>query len=225
MIETKRGSFEADMVVANLTPWALVKLLGDEAPSSLRQRVKNLKPISSAFMAYLGVDEAAIEDEIDHHQVIVDPTKPLGEGNSVFVSISPKWDHRAPQGQRAITISTHTRVADWYALANDEQAFEDRKQLYLERLIEAASIALPKLKQNIRLAMPGTPLTFERFTHRVNGMVGGFPQKSLWASWAPQIRSGLVAGRRQRVSGAIHRGRDAWRTARGPRDRTECTAG
>ena len=28
-IETKRGSFEADVVLANLTPWALVKLLGD----------------------------------------------------------------------------------------------------------------------------------------------------------------------------------------------------
>jgi C-3',4' desaturase CrtD len=191
VIETKRGTCEADVVVANLTPWALMKLLGDEAPSSVRRRVKNLKPISGAFMAYLGVDEAALEDEIDHHQVIVDPAQPLGEGNSVFVSISPHWDRRAPQGQRAITISTHTRVAAWYQLANDERAFEDRKQLYLERLINAASIALPKLKQHIRLALPGTPLTFERFTQRVNGMVGGFPQKSLWASWAPQIDRGL----------------------------------
>jgi C-3',4' desaturase CrtD len=188
MIETKRGSFEADVVLANLTPWALAKLLGADAPSSLRQRVKNLKPISSAFMAYLGVDEAAVKDEIDHHQVVVDPLKPLGEGNSIFVSISPEWDRvRAPQGQRAITISTHTCAADWYALANDEAAFEERKQMYLERLIDAASLALPKLKQHIRLAMPGTPLTFERFTHRVQGMVGGFPQKSLWAGWAPSV--------------------------------------
>jgi len=186
-IETQRGTFEADVVVANLTPWALVKLLGDEAPVSLRQRVTNLRPISSAFMAYLGVDEAAVEEEVDHHQVIVDPDKPLGEGNSVFVSISPHWDRRAPTGQRAITISTHTRAAAWYELAKDEAAFEDRKQLYLERLIAAASLALPKLKPHIRLALPGTPLTFERFTQRVNGMVGGFPQKNLWASWAPQI--------------------------------------
>ncbi|HTP07870.1 MAG TPA: NAD(P)/FAD-dependent oxidoreductase [Anaerolineae bacterium] len=110
VIESKRGSFEADVVLANLTPWALAKLMGDDAPSGLRQRVKNLKPISSAFMAYLGVDEAAIEEAVDHHQIIVDPGKPLGEGNSVFVSISPGWDRvRAPQGQRAITISTHTR--------------------------------------------------------------------------------------------------------------------
>jgi len=191
MIETKRDTFEADVVVANLTPWALMKLLGDEAPSSLRRRVKNLRPISSAFMVYLGVDETAIEEEIDHHQVIVDPMKPLGEGNSVFVSISPQGDRRAPEGQRAITISTHTRAAEWYALADDEAAFEDRKQLYLERLIDAATLAVPKLKSHIKLAMPGTPLTFERYTQRVNGMVGGFPQKSLWAGWAPKIDRGV----------------------------------
>ncbi len=201
LVETKRGSFEADVVLANLTPWALVKLMGDEAPAGLRQRVKNLKPISGAFTAYLGVDEEAVEPPggseppggwIDHHQVIVDPAQPLGEGNSIFVSISPRWDAgRAPRGQRAITISTHTRVAEWYALANDERAFEERKQKYLEKLIDAALIALPELKQHIRLAMPGTPLTFERFTHRVNGMVGGFPQKSLWSAWPPRIDRGV----------------------------------
>jgi len=120
--------------------------------------------------------------------VIVDPAQPLGEGNSIFISISPRWDAgRAPRGQRAITISTHTQAAAWYALAGDEQAFEERKQRYLEKLIDAALIALPNLKQHIRLAMPGTPLTFERFTHRVNGMVGGFPQKNLWSAWAPRI--------------------------------------
>jgi phytoene dehydrogenase-like protein len=188
-----------------------------------------LKPISGAFMAYLGVDEEAIEppggskplgDHIDHHQVIVDPAKPLVEGNSIFVSISPQWDtSRAPRGQRAITISTHTRVADWYALADDEQAFEDRKQRYLEKLIDAALIALPGLKHHIRLALPGTPLTFERFTRRVNGMVGGFPQKSLWPLAWRFARSGGVAGGRQRLSGAVHR-RVTLAHARRPRNRT-----
>jgi C-3',4' desaturase CrtD len=188
VVETKRGSFEADVVLVNLTPWAVAKLMGNEAPARLQKRVKNLQPISGAFTAYLGVDEAALENEIEHQQVIVDPAQPLGEGNSIFVSISPKWDQvRVPHGQRAVTISTHTRVADWYALADDEPAFEERKQMYLEKLIDVATIAVPTLKQHIRLTMPGTPLTFERFTHRVRGMVGGFPQKSLWAGWAPRI--------------------------------------
>jgi len=192
IIETKRGVFEADGVIANLTPWALAKLLGDDAPPSLTRRVSNLKPIWSAFTVYLGVDAAAIEDAVEHHQIVVDMQQPLGEGNSAFVSISPEWDtRRAPAGMRAVTISTHTRAADWYALANDEAAFEERKQAYTQKLIEAASIALPKLKSHLKLIMPGTPLTFERFTQRVNGMVGGFPQRNLFTAWSPHIDRGL----------------------------------
>jgi phytoene dehydrogenase-like protein len=192
VVETNRGRFEADGVIANLTPWALAKLLGEDAPTSLTKRVSNLKPIWSAFTVYLGVDDAAFDDPVEHHQIVVDMNKPLGEGNSAFVSVSPEWDtRRAPAGQRAITISTHTRAADWYALAHDEAAFDDRKQAYTQRLIDAAVIALPKLKSHLKLIMPGTPLTFERFTHRVNGMVGGFPQRNLFIAWSPQIDRGL----------------------------------
>jgi len=191
-IETARGAFEADAVIANLTPWALASLLGDDAPASLTKRVANLKPIWGAFTTYLGVDAAALDDPVEHHQIVVDPSQPLGEGNSVFVSVSPAWDvTRAPAGQRAVTISTHTRVAEWYALSNDEAAFEDRKQAYTEKLIDAAASVLPGLKSHLRLVMPGTPLTFERFMRRVNGMVGGFPQRSLFTAWSPRIDRSL----------------------------------
>lgn len=192
VIETNRGAFEAEAVIANLTPWALARLMADEAPAALTRRVAGLTPIWGAFTAYLGVDAAAIDDPVEHHQIVVDPSQPLGEGNSVFVSVSPAWDvTRAPAGQRAITISTHTRVADWYALSSDEAAFEDRKQAYTEKLIDAATIALPKLKSHLRLVMPGTPLTFERFTRRVDGMVGGFPQRSLFTAWPPRVEAKL----------------------------------
>ncbi len=191
-IETNRGTFEADGIIANLTPWALAKLLGDDAPAALTKRVSKLKPIWSAFTLYLGVDDIAFDDPVEHHQIVVDMQKPLGEGNSAFVSVSPEWDtRRAPSGMRAVTISTHTRAADWYALSNDEAAFDDRKQAYTQRLIDAASIALPKLKSHLKLIMPGTPLTFERFTQRVNGMVGGFPQRNLFTAWSPRIDRGV----------------------------------
>ncbi|MFN8597126.1 MAG: NAD(P)/FAD-dependent oxidoreductase, partial [Anaerolineae bacterium] len=191
-IETTRGEFEADVVIANLTPWALAKLMGDDAPKTLATRVSNLKPIWSAFTVYLGVEEAAITDRVEHHQIVVNPMRPLGEGNSAFVSISPDWDTvRAPHGQRAITISTHTRAADWYALAHDEAAFEERKQQYAEKLIDTAARALPNLKSHLKLILPGTPLTFERFTRRVDGMVGGFPQRNLFTAWSPRIDRGL----------------------------------
>ena len=111
-VQTKRGVFEADAVLANLTPWALAKLWGEDAPSNLRRRMKKLQPISGAFMAYLGVAEEAIEDEVDHHQVIVDPAKPLGEGNSIdwlscaSLARSATWARGVPPGKARAGRST-----------------------------------------------------------------------------------------------------------------------
>jgi phytoene dehydrogenase-like protein len=113
----------------------------------------------------------------DHFQVIVDPSQPLGEGNSVFISLShPEDASRAPQGMRAATLSTHTAISRWQL---EEKAYEERRAEYTERMIRAAEIAIPGIRRAIRLALPGTPQTFEFYTHRPQGMVGGFPQTSL----------------------------------------------
>ena len=54
----------------------------------------------------------------DHHQIIVDHTQPLGEGNSVFISrsVAKEDPKRAPAGMRAATLSTHTAVSPWWQL-------------------------------------------------------------------------------------------------------------
>ena len=41
------------------------------------------------------------------------------------------------------------------------------------------------------LILPGTPVTFQRFTRRAWGWVGGFPQTSLFRAWAPRLAPGL----------------------------------
>ncbi len=35
--------------------------------------------------------------------------------------------------------------------------------------------------------MDGTPVTFQRFTGRSLGWVGGFPQTSLFRAWGPRL--------------------------------------
>ena len=55
----------------------------------------------------------------------------------------------------------------------------------------AAEIALPGLRGAARRIMPGTPVSFQRFTHRSLGWVGGFPQTSLFRAWAPRLAPGL----------------------------------
>lgn len=189
---TRGGSLPADLVVANLTPWNIASLAGEHAPPRLKQLPPRPERGWGAFMLYVGIDQAVVPPDFPlHHQVVVQ--EPLGEGNSVFLSLSPAWDaRRAPDGRRALTISTHTDFNPWWDLYNqDREAYEKRKQDYARRLLVAAERALPGLQMASDLVLPGTPLSFERFTQRHWGWVGGFPQTSLFTAWAPRLAPGL----------------------------------
>jgi phytoene dehydrogenase-like protein len=95
-------------------------------------------------------------------------------------------------GHRALTISTHTQLNPWGDLfRSDRAAYEDRKAAYLDRLLASAERALPGLRTSLKLALPGTPASFQRFTHRSQGWVGGFPQTRLDRAWAPSLGHGL----------------------------------
>jgi len=192
IVETeKHASFADDTVIFNLPPWDAASLLGEHAPERLRQ-AQPPQDGWGAFMAYIGLDEAAAPPDAPlHRQVLV--AEPFGEGNSVFLSLSLADDPgRAPAGHRALTISTHTQLAPWWRLfEHDREAYEARKQEYTERLLSAAEIALPGLRGAARRIMPGTPVSFQRFTHRSLGWVGGFPQTSLFRAWAPRLAPGL----------------------------------
>jgi C-3',4' desaturase CrtD len=182
-LRTKKGlRLACEAVVANVTPWALRSLLGDGAPARLTREVHRRAPTWGAFTLYLGLDASLLPSGLpDHHQVVVDPSRPLGEANSIFLSLSdPADDSRAPRGMRACTISTHTAAAPWLALhKSDRAAYDARKADYTRRVLSAAEQALPGLQRAVRLCLPGTPCTFEFFTRRPGGMVGGFAQTSL----------------------------------------------
>ena len=59
-VRTNKGlTVEADYLLANLTPWALVKLLGEDAPSRWRQQIKTTPATWGAFTLYLGTGSGA----------------------------------------------------------------------------------------------------------------------------------------------------------------------
>ncbi len=190
-LRTNKGlELEADVVLANLTPWGLANLLPEaQTPPGLRRVVRETPATWGAFTLYLGLDAAALPAGIaDHHQVVVDAQRPLGEGNSVFISLSDAEDEaRAPAGHRAATLSTHTAIAPWWQLKEEDYAaYEARRAAYAQRMLAAAERAVPGIRGAVRLCLPGTPVTFERFTRRPLGMVGGFAQESLFAARGPQ---------------------------------------
>ncbi len=181
--------FSADFVIANTTPWSLEQLLADSAPKALRRENQHRDATFGAFVLHLGVKSDFLPDGFaDHHQFLMDVDGPLGEGRSLFMSVSPDWDtSRAPDGERAMTITTHTRVQPWWDLLNrDESEYYRRKDAYAQTFIANIDRFLPGFKDAITFMMPGSPVTYEFYTRRHMGMVGGFPQKSLFGARGPR---------------------------------------
>lgn len=185
-----RQTFTCDNLLANLTPWALRGLLGDAAPPRLAREIAQRGPTWGAFMLYLGVDAAKLPVlAAGHHQVVRDHTRPLGETNSVFISMSDPADAtRAPAGMRAVNISTHTAIAPWWELRNDparRQEYHERRDQYAAQMLETAERAIPGLGAAAKLILPATPVTYAHWTGRPQGMVGGFPQTSILDARGP----------------------------------------
>jgi C-3',4' desaturase CrtD len=188
-VRTKRGeTYPADFIIANLTPWSLDALLGEASPARLKREIAGRRPGWGAFVLHLGLRADALPaDTPDHHQIITEMRGPLGETRSLFISMSPLWDaSRAPAGMRAVTITTHTAVQPWWELyARDPRAYAERKAEYAERMLDNIDRVLPGFKAGVALLLPGTPLTYQFYTGRHLGMVGGFPQTSLFRARGP----------------------------------------
>ncbi len=170
-IEAGAERIASSAVVAAIPYENVARLLGLR-PRAAQRRAQQW----SAVTAYAGVPPDVIaNDVVSHHQVLLDATRPLGEGNSVFVSVSQAGDtSRARNGGRAITLSTHTDAAAWERAAADG-TFAARKAAYAEKLLEALRVALGRDVTPAFLEV-GVPATFERYTLRAHGLVGGVPQ-------------------------------------------------
>jgi phytoene dehydrogenase-like protein len=167
-------------IIAGQTVWDVARLLGEHAPRRLRRLAGATPEGWGAFTLYLGVDEAAIPAGLpEHHQVLLRYDEPMGEANTAFLSLHPAYDtSRAPAGQRAVTVSTHTRVGPWWeARAAGRAAYVERKERLAEGLLSAIERVLPAVRGHIRYRQAGTPVSFQRYTRRAEGMVGGLGQR------------------------------------------------
>lgn len=133
--------------------------------------------LGGAAVVFLGVPEAEVAGQaLTHHQLMQDYRRPLGEGNNMFVSVSAPGDlDSAPAGWRAVMISTHTELGGWEEL--DEAGHAARATGLADHLIDCARRAYPALGQAAAVREIGTPRTYERFTGRPRGAVGGVRQR------------------------------------------------
>lgn len=166
---------KAQQVVANLTVQNLLQAVDQPLPG-YQKRVTNLPPGSGAFVIYLGVKEDAIPpDCATHLQFLYDHQGPIGENNSLFVSVSKPGDGRAPRGCRTVIASSFTDVAPWWNASREQ--YQALKESYTTTAISRLGEYFNLDESTIVHQESATPRTFDRYTARDQGIVGGVGQR------------------------------------------------
>ncbi len=182
-VETSTGErLQAKRIVANVPPAVVQRLLG-ESP-----KVSKDRDAWGAFVLHLGLDAEGLAKPHPFHLVIPEASGSLHDGGNAFVSIYPGKGARS--NRWAISVSTHTLASSWYR----EDTSERRAELE-HKLLCAVERVIPGVSSRVMMLRSATPLTFERYTQRPGGYVGGLIQRrSRVALLAPghRIAPGLV---------------------------------
>ncbi len=143
----------------------------------LRPRLAALPQRWGAFAVYCGLPAGVVPPELPaHHQFVARYGEPLGEGATVFASFSDEGAvRRARGGGRAVTLSTHTDVARWERAYRDG-VLGDLRRDFTGRLLAALERIVPGASERAEIVEAADPHTFERYTGRARGLVGGLPQ-------------------------------------------------
>lgn len=170
------GNERADRVVANVTVQNLLKLLEPLPLQPYRRRTARLPQPSGAFVLYLGVHRRAIPEGCPPHlQFLYDGEGPLGENNSLFVSVSQPGDGRAPAGKATLIASSFTDADRWWQGTRSD--YEALKRQYAREAIARLGSYFSLTPETILHQEAATPRTFARFTAREKGFVGGIGQR------------------------------------------------
>jgi phytoene dehydrogenase-like protein len=172
IIESTKGAIRAPFVVANLLPATLQNLLPEEIQcgDKLSRLDDSVQSGWGACMLYRVVRRPVeAKSGALHIQIIQDPAKPLQNGNHLFCSISAADEtQRAPAGYSTMTVSTHIRNKDLRP---------DHIHGIHEEMRRGLARFAPQWNQEICYEKTASPRTFERFTGRPGGYVGGIPRR------------------------------------------------
>jgi C-3',4' desaturase CrtD len=177
LVVTRRGIFPAAQVVCALPAPLTLRLAPPAVVRAVEPYVRrDAAALGGAVIVFLGVPDNEVEGQpFTHHQLLEDYARPLGNGNNLFISVSALGDSEsAPPGFRAVMISTHCELAPWEGLSDEE--YGRQKAAIGERLVSLARRVYPNLGRRAAVYEVGTPRTYEHFTGRPRGAVGGVRQ-------------------------------------------------
>ena len=170
---SKNNSFiyQSKDLIYTAPPQSLLKHL--KYPLNRKQiyknRLENLPDPSGAVVFYSALKKENIKKIYSNHYQFVS-----SEFGSLFVSISDEDDGRAPKGEVTLIASIFTKTKDWFEL--DKQNYVKRKNDFMKKISLELESHFDISSENWLHRELATPLGFEKWTNRPNGIVGGLGQ-------------------------------------------------
>ena len=163
--------YQANDIVYTPPPQSLLKHLKEllSKEQSYKNRLTTLPAPSGALVFYSALKKKHIKRISSNHYQFVS-----NELGSLFVSISEDGDGRAPRGEITMIASLFTKTNDWFNL--DKHEYIKKKKEYIQKISFALENQFDIAFENWLHKELATPLGFERWTNRPNGMVGGLGQ-------------------------------------------------
>ena len=164
----------AQAVLPNLTVGDVARLL--DPAGTLQKRAEDervrLGEGWGALVLNLGLSRVVNDDPRRLHRLVATRLdgRP-GDGTALFLSFSPPGDPVAPPGGQTLSVSTHVEATSWAPLRGEE--YRKKKEEARLLLREALEREVPGLSGAVAYEDLGTPRTFQRYTRRRGGSVGG----------------------------------------------------
>lgn len=172
LITTAKSQFECQTIVSTLPYQNHYHLFKGAFPILQNDQIEDCW---SAFTLYLTIPNDHRRKSL-YYQIHTKSPIPHCGTHSFFVSLSiPNDALRSPtdSNRQCVTISTHTKSAQWNGLTREN---------YLKKKNETAEFILKELADSFHIdpssianLLTGSPTTFERYTGRYQGNVGGRP--------------------------------------------------
>ena len=168
----KQGKFSAEFVVSGIPINNTVRLFGEEITHKYQNQVLSSKSLNSAFQMGIGFKRSPenLPTDCIHHQIHLEEPLPQVGAASIFLSLNhPEDTTRTDEANHSVaSISTH--IPD-----PENNIIADKKEVEAAIIDKLATLGFLR-KSDIVYQHSSTPKSWQKWTGREWGFVGGYPQ-------------------------------------------------
>ncbi|MCB1178577.1 MAG: FAD-dependent oxidoreductase [Leptospiraceae bacterium] len=175
-LETNNSKYRSKYLISNSPIWSLQNITEGKIQKYFKKLSEKFNYAPAAFIMNFAI-KSNIDLETLYYQVHTKIKIPHCSAGAFFVSFSSKEDRlKAPEGYRTVTISTHTKPEFWNR--KNREIYKEKKRDTSEFILKEFFNVFPFFQESeILYLLPGSSETYERYTGRYKGFVGGIPHR------------------------------------------------